>query len=128
MSSENRFYKLVIPEKLHSLNQYIEACRKNAYLGAKMKKKDQELVEWYIRSQLRGVRIKRPVRMNYIWYESSRKRDLDNISGYGRKICQDAMVNCRTIINDGWQYVVGFSDEFYVDKKNPRIEIIIEEV
>ena len=121
-------YKLVLPLKLHSLNEYIGACRRNAYQGAHMKRKDQSKVEWYIRSQLRGIHLKKPVRMSYRWYEPNRKRDLDNISGYGHKICQDALVNCRVIENDGWQYVTGFSDDFYVDKKNPRIEISIEEL
>ena len=125
MSLANQSYRLVIPAKLHSLNEYIGACRKNPYLGAKMKKKDQDVVEWYIRSQLRGVRIKEPVRMNYRWYETNRKRDLDNISSYGRKVVQDALVTCRVIENDGWNQIRGFSDEFYVDKKNPRIEVII---
>ena len=120
-------YNLTIPGKLHSLNEYIGSCRRNAYQGAQMKRKDQQMVEWYIRSQLRGIRLKKPVRMSYRWYEPNRKRDLDNIAGYGHKICQDALVNCRVIENDGWRYVVGFSDDFYVDKKNPRIEITIQE-
>lgn len=121
-------YKLVIPMKLHSLNEYIGACRRNAYQGAQMKRKDQSTIEWYIRSQLRGIRLKKPVRMSYRWYEPNRKRDLDNISSYGRKIVQDALVNCQVIQNDGWQQLRGFSDEFCIDKKRPRIEVyLIEE-
>ena len=92
-----------------------------------MKRKDEETVSWYIRSQLRGIHIKCPVRMEYKWYEPNRKRDLDNISSWGRKVIQDALVKCRVIENDGWRQITGFSDSFYVDKKNPRIEVVIEE-
>lgn len=92
-----------------------------------MKRKDEEAVSWYIRSQLRGIRIKKPVRMEYRWYEPNRKRDLDNISSWGRKVIQDALVKCRVIENDGWKQITGFSDSFYLDKKNPRIEVSIIE-
>lgn len=127
MSSESRCYKLVIPGKLHSLNEYITACRRNPYQGAKMKRKDQEAVEWYIRSQLRGKRLQKAVRLSYRWYEPNRKRDLDNISSYGRKVIQDALVKTRVIENDGWKQVTGFTDDFYVNKENPRIEVIVKE-
>lgn len=127
MSSGRAVYKLVIPMKLHSLNEYIEACRRNPYAGAKMKNKDQDAVGWHIRSQLRGVRINKPVTMTYKWHESNRKRDLDNISSYGRKVIQDALVECRVLVDDGWKQIHGFQDEFMIDKKHPYIEVIIKE-
>lgn len=127
MSSGNRCYKLVIPMKLHSLNEYIGACRRNPHAGANMKKQDQQAVEWYVRSQLRGVHIRKPVRMSYTWHETSRRRDLDNISSYGRKVIQDALVNCRVLEDDSWKQVTGFKDEFTVDKKHPFIEVEIKE-
>lgn len=128
MSSGNRCYRLVIPLKLHSLNEYIGACRRNPHAGAKMKKQDQQAVEWYIRSQLRGVRISKPVKMSYKWHETNRRRDLDNISSYGRKVIQDGLVNCRVLEDDSWKQVAGFMDEFMVDRKHPYIEVEIKEV
>lgn len=92
-----------------------------------MKKGDQSIVEWHIRSQLRGIRIGHPVKMVYAWYEPNRKRDLDNISSYGRKVIQDALVQCQVIKDDSWKQVTGFEDRFFVDRKRPRIEVIIEE-
>ena len=50
------------------------------------------------------------------------------ISSYGRKIIQDALVNTRVLKNDGWKQIAGFSDEFDVDPKNPRIEVVITEM
>lgn len=120
-------HKLIYPGKLHSLNEYVAACRRNPYTGARMKKEDQNRVEWFIRSQLRGIRIKNPVRMKYTWYEANKKRDLDNVSSYGRKVIQDALVHCGVIHDDSWKQVTGFSDRFFVDRKEPRIEVEILE-
>ena len=39
---------------------------------------------------------------------------------------QDALVQAHTLQNDGWKEITGFSDEFFVDAHNPRIEVEIE--
>ena len=93
-----------------------------------MKKNAIMIVSAYLYQQLKGVRIEKKVRIDYIWYEKNKKRDLDNISSFGRKVIQDALVDNGILPNDGWENVVGFSDSFYVDKDNPRIEIIITEI
>ena len=120
--------KLVISGRLYGLNEYIAACRRNPYTGARMKNESESLVMMEIRSQLRGRRIKKPVIMKYKWFEKDRRRDLDNISSFGRKVIQDALVKTRVLENDGWRHIIGFSDEFYIDKKSPRIEVEITEV
>lgn len=66
--------------------------------------------------------------MKYCWYEKNRRRDLDNISSFGRKVIQDALVKSGVLKNDGWKEIISFSDEFYVDPDNPRIEVEIEVV
>ena len=68
------------------------------------------------------------MKIDYILYEKNKKRDLDNISSFGRKVIQDALVDNGILKNDGWEDVVGFSDSFYIDKENPRIEVIISEI
>lgn len=65
--------------------------------------------------------------MVYHWYCADRRRDKDNISSFGRKVIQDALVRAKIIKNDGWNDIIGFEDVFYVDKKNPRIVVEIEE-
>ena len=35
-----------IPEKLPSLNEYINACRSNRYAGAKMKREVEDTISW----------------------------------------------------------------------------------
>ena len=81
-----------------------------------------------IRTQLKRLTIKSPVQIKYCFYEPNRKRDLDNISGVAHKFIQDALVKCKVIENDGWNNITGFSDHFYVDRQNPRIEVTIIEV
>lgn len=121
-------YLLTIPGKLPGLNDYIAAERANRHKGAKMKADNGNIVSMAIMQCLRGVRIEKPVHMEYTWYEPNKRRDLDNISSFGRKVIQDALVQCGVINDDGWKYVVGFSDMFEVDKENPRIEVLIREV
>lgn len=115
----------VIPFTLPGLNEYIDAERKNRYKGADMKKKWQKLVAAALRRQIRG-KFREPVTMIYTWYEKDRRRDKDNISSFGRKIIQDALVrDLHALQNDGWANIEGFSDRFKVDKLRPRIEIEI---
>ncbi|MCM1200235.1 MAG: hypothetical protein NC548_31330 [Lachnospiraceae bacterium] len=121
-------YLLTIPSRLDCLNDYIKAERTNRHKGAKMKADNGNIVAAAIRQCLRGVRIEKPVEMHYTWYEPNKRRDKDNISSFGRKVIQDALVKCGVLKDDGWKYVVGFSDRFEVDRNNPRIEVLIKEI
>lgn len=128
-------YKLIILGTLPNLNDYLKAerqtYRKNGSFttkGNELKKDTQELIIWQIRQQLRGVHINNQIRLNYIFYEPNMKRDLDNISAFSHKVIQDSLVLAEIIDNDGWKNIKGYSDDFYVDKENPRIEVIIIEV
>ena len=121
-------YLLIIPGTLNNLNDYIAAERTNRHKGAKMKADNGNIVAVAIRQCIRGVRIDKPVFMEYTWVEENRRRDLDNISSFGRKVIQDALVDTGVLKDDGWKYVVGFSDRFQVDREHPRIEVKIKEV
>lgn len=119
-------YKFVILGRLDGLNDYTAANRTNPYKGGKMKRQNEETVILAIRQQLRGLHIKSPVKIHFRWYEKNRRRDHDNVSSFGRKVIQDALVKCNVLEDDGWNYVTGFTDEFFHDKENPRIEVMIE--
>lgn len=121
-------YLLIIPGTLNNLNDYIAAERANRYRGAKMKADNEKSVVAAVMQCMRGVKIERPVFMEYTWIEPSRRRDKDNISSFGRKVIQDALVSTGVLKDDGWKHVVGFSDRFEVDKENPRIEVLIKEI
>ena len=117
---------LTIDGQLPNLNDYTLACRSHRQAGAKMKKDAERLISVYILQQLKGVAFKNPVRLSFRWYEPNRKRDLDNVC-FAKKFILDALVSNGIIVADGWKGVVGFTDQFFVDKENPRIEVEIEE-
>ena len=119
--------KLIIPGRLPGLNEYIDAERNNRYRAAKLKADAETLVLAIARKQLRGWRAKGPVVMHYLWVEKDRRRDKDNVSGYGRKVIQDALVKGKYLPNDNWQWISSFEDAFAVDKLHPRIEVEIIE-
>lgn len=121
-------YTLIIKGKLDNINDYITACRTSPYKGAKLKNRNENMVLQAVYEQLGRLRIRNPVYMRYRWYEPDRRRDLDNVSSFGRKVIQDALVQAGVLKNDGWNEIVGFSDEFYISKSHPRIEVVIEEV
>lgn len=120
--------KLTIWGQLPGLNEFINENRRNYHAGAKLKKETQYLVVTAARKCLKRWRAERPVWMHYTWIEPNRKRDKDNIAAGGRKIIQDALVEAGYLKNDGWNDIAGFSDEFRIDRKDPRIEVDIEEV
>ena len=119
-------HKFVIRGKLPGLNEYINAERTNKYKGAQMKRQCESVVMHSARS-LGKYRAEGPVYMIYHWYCEDRRKDKDNISSFGRKVIQDALVRAKILKNDGWNDIIGFEDIFYVDKKNPRVVVEIEE-
>lgn len=124
-------YKVIIEGRFPSMNEFIFANRMGKgkwNKGNVMKQASQDEISWQIMQQHKKLHIDKPVRLLYTFYESNKKRDLDNISGYFHKVFQDALVHCGVIHNDSWHYIVGFSDEFLIDNKKPRIEVIIQEV
>lgn len=108
------------------MNEYINAERTNKYKGAQMKRQCESVVMHSARS-LGKYRAERPVYMVYRWYCEDRRKDKDNISSFGRKVIQDALVKAKILKNDGWNDIIGFEDIFYIDKKNPRVVVEIEE-
>ena len=128
-------YHFTVPGTLPGLNDYLKAERKftrrggSAHsVGNDMKQESQMLICNAIRLKLKRLKIQRPVHISYRFYEPNRRRDLDNIAGVAHKFIQDSLVRCGVLENDGWDQITGFSDAFFVDRHNPRIEITIREV
>lgn len=120
--------KFVIEGRLGSLNDYILECRKSPYCGNHFKHEQQNKVKKAIgESDL--IRIQEyPLRVIFLYFESSKKRDLDNISGWAHKCVMDTLVQEQIIDNDGWKQINGYSDYFYIDKEHPRVEVYLESV
>ena len=110
-------WKVTIPGLLPGLNEYIDAERavKGKYKAAAMKKQAENVIGFMVKTQLRGVRFDRP----------NRRRDKDNVA-FAKKFIQDSLVHAGVLVNDGWNQIEGFTDDFAVDPKNPRVEVTIE--
>lgn len=107
-------------------NEYINACRKNIFEGAKMKCRDEELAMWNM-SDVAEYHFKKVI-LHYRFFEPDKRRDKDNVFAYASKIVQDALVTLKVIDNDGWKNVENFTHDFFVDAEKPRIEVYIEEI
>ena len=117
--------KLIIEGRLPGLNEYIKAERGNKYSAAKLKQDTQTLIGSYIIGMYEMPQIIEPVIMHYLWVEPNTRRDKDNIC-FARKFIQDSLVEIGILQGDGWKHIIGFTDNFAVDKDNPRIEVEIE--
>lgn len=66
-----------------------------------------------------------PVVVDYLWKESSRRRDPSNVAAGGRKFIEDALVRAGILRGDGWKFIVGFTDRFELDKERPGVLVTI---
>lgn len=120
-----RSMELRIKGRLPGLNEYIAAERTNRYKAAQMKREAEALVLWSAKASIRG-KIPTPCVMHYTWVEPNKKRDMDNISSFGRKVIQDALVKGGYLPGDGWKYIHGFTDSFEVG--DPGVKVVCKEV
>ena len=121
-------YTFIIHGRLSGLNELIAYNRTNMYKGAQLKRDSENLVMTEIKRQLHGLHIEKQVLISYAFYEPNTKRDHDNVASFAMKVIQDALVRCGVLNNDGWKEIRGFSCDFNVDQKNPRIVVTLEEV
>lgn len=119
-------HKFTIPGRLDGMNTLIAANRKNPYIGAKEKRKQQDIVIRAIRfHRLNGVK-NYPVTIKIDWYEKNSRRDPDNISA-AKKFIFDALQETDVLKNDGFKEIEALRDNFHIDKLKPRIEVTIVE-
>lgn len=121
-------YRIVIEGRFHGMNEFIAANRQHPKAGNRMKMEAESIISAYVRKNMKDTEVKEPVILHYKYYEQNARRDMDNISGFFHKVFQDAIVKCGVLKNDGWKNIRGFTDKFYIDKDQPRIEVTIEEV
>ena len=132
-------FELIIPQRLPGLNEIIKWSKTPVPWLSKGKRKvfQYSLQKREIEDYIRSLTITRSsgfpdvkfnnCRIDFKWYEPNRRRDPSNVCAGGRKFILDALVGIGVLKNDNWK-VKDFSDEFFVDKENPRVEIRITEV
>ena len=118
-------YKVTIPYKFPSLNNYTLACRGNRYSGAKMKKDVQKSIANCLKKL---PEFKHPIRIDFLWEEANMRRDPDNCC-FAKKFILDSLVTLGKIPNDNMKYIKGFSDSFAISKnKEYKVTLTITEV
>lgn len=115
-------YTVIIPHKLPSLNDYVRACRSNAFAGASMKKKTEGLIIPYLTDLpvLDG-----PVSISCHWVDGNARRDIDNVS-FSIKFILDALQKSGKLPNDNREYVKGIEHTFEVDKEKKAYCVIVK--
>lgn len=101
---------LIIPTRLPSLNDLINAMNHNRYSGAGIKRKAEREIESTITMTCdklgHGYWL-------FEWHEYNKRRDPDNISS-AHKYILDCLQTMEVIPNDNWAYVKEIHDR-YVD-------------
>lgn len=115
--------KFFIPFTLPSLNEVIEANKRNKYAGAKMKREIQDGIDMVIMaSKLSPVDY--PVVIELTWQEPNNRRDVDNIQS-SKKFILDALVEMKILPNDTRKWVTQIYDTVTTDKEHPGVWVLI---
>lgn len=117
--------KLIIPGELPGLNEIIAISKEHWAKYAEEKHFRTQEIAYLAKSQIKGKYQK--VDLVFTWFCKNKKRDKDNIIA-GQKFILDGLVAAGVIENDGWRQVGNILHYFKIDNKNPRVEILIEEV
>lgn len=116
-----------IDGEMTDLNTYIRAERSNRFAASTIKKRETQRVAAIAKYIYKIKPAKEPVFITYKWYCKNKKKDKSNIAAFAKKCIEDGLVKAGVLSDDGWENIQGWVDEFYVDDKHPRIEIIIAE-
>lgn len=120
--------KITIPGTLPSLNEMINASKRNKYVYVKMKDEAINTVAWAVKESFTRTVVRWPAPADYVitWYCPDKRKDKDNIIA-GQKFLFDALQHIGLIKNDGWKEIGSITHRFEVDRKNPRVEVEILE-
>ena len=118
----NRIF--VFPGEMTSLNDYISVERTNRFMAASVKKAETEGIALLARNAAPIPDDAYPVSVYFKWYVKDRRKDPDNIA-YAKKFILDGLQDAGIITNDSFKCISHFSDDFFVDKLEPRVEVEI---
>lgn len=118
---------LVIPGELTDLNTFIKAMNGHRLAGNSIKQEETDRVAMECRIARIPEVDKYPVHITYNWYSKDQRKDTDNVA-FAKKFINDGLVKAGVLEDDSRKFVAGFSDYFFIDKHNPRVEVNIEVV
>lgn len=84
----------------------------------------------YMYEQISKLPILDKIAINYVYYPGTRRRtDLGNVIAVHQKFFEDALVEHGKLKDDDYTHIIQTRNDFGgLDKKNPRVEIIIKEI
>lgn len=118
----SKIIKFTIKGELCDLNVFLKALSNNRYGGGAIKKAETENVAYQIRKQKVPVIKDYPIKVGFNWYSKDSRKDIDNVA-FAKKFLLDGMVLSGMIENDSRKFVKAFTDEFFIDSDNPRVEV-----
>ena len=129
-------YKVVIskPNKtfpIKGLNELLAGrtwdCRNKKYRNS-VKTENDKVCRKAIDRDLKGVKLKPPIRCTYYIYAQDKRHDRGNLYSATEKSFLDALQLCKVLENDSWDKCYDGVFHTNLDRSNPRIEVIIEEI
>lgn len=118
--------KITIKGRLPGTNDIIGAAKKgrgNYQPYSIMKAEYTDMVAWIAKQLPKYGRVDIAI----TWYEPNLRRDPDNITGGGTKFILDGLVAAGVIENDSQRFINSITHKYELDRKNPRIEVIVKE-
>jgi hypothetical protein len=116
-----------IKGELTDLNRYIKALNASRWGGNDIKQTETYRVAVEARAARLQPVTEYPIRIIYRWYSKDQRMDVDNVA-FAKKFINDGLVQAGVIENDTRRYIAGFTDEFFIDKNNPRVEVELSTV
>lgn len=81
-----------------------------------------------INRDLKGLKLKTPIRCTYYIYAQDKMHDRGNLYSAVEKSFLDALQSCKVLDNDSWDKCYDGVFHTMIDRDFPRVEVIIEEI
>lgn len=129
ISKSNKAFPIKgLNELLRSETHTYDPRRKATVVTNKVKADNDTICRIAIQRDLKGVRIDNPIRCNYRIFVKDKMHDRGNVYASLEKSFLDALQQRKVIKNDTFDLVLDSTFHTEVDRLNPRIEVIIEEM
>lgn len=113
--------KLVLRAQMPNLNDVIAAAKRHWSYYSKEKRRWTQLAADEAVAQ--GLKpVSSPVWVRTTYYLKSRRADPDNVR-VAVKYVLDGLQQAEILPNDNLKWVIGFQDQFEVDRDDPRIVV-----
>lgn len=129
----NRTFKLTVFGYTDGMNKLLNAFRydyktKRIYNNVKSANDKLCITSIRLSKVFRNVTIQKPIVIHYKFYWRDKKMDRMNIASAFDKSFEDALQKTGIIKNDGWDDVINATFDFAIDRQNPRVEVVVEEI